>query len=149
MKTFHFGAGILATAFIGMFFVSTLGVEMLGSDQDVALVKHLIVTPGLFLLVPAIAVTAGTGFRLAKSRTTRLVETKKKRMPIIGLNGVLILIPCAVLLDHWASAGAFDTWFVSIQGLELLAGAVNLTLMGLNIRDGLRMSGRFRAVRQS
>jgi hypothetical protein len=34
--------------------------------------------------------------------------------------------------------------FYLVQGLELLAGAVNLALMGLNMRDGLKMSGRFR-----
>ena len=31
-----------------------------------------------------------------------------------------------------------------MQAIELVAGAVNLTLMGLNVRDGLRMSGRLR-----
>ena len=54
------------------------------------------------------------------------------------------VIPCAVFLNRWASAGTFDSTFYLVQGLELLAGAVNLTLMGLNIRDGLKMSGRFR-----
>jgi hypothetical protein len=45
-----------------------------------------------------------------------------------------------------AAAGAFDTSFYLLQAIELLAGAVNLSLMALNIRDGLRMSGRLRAV---
>jgi hypothetical protein len=31
-----------------------------------------------------------------------------------------------------------------VQGWEFLAGVINLGLMGLNIRDGLRMSGRLR-----
>jgi hypothetical protein len=34
-----------------------------------------------------------------------------------------------------------------VQVIELLAGAANLTLMGLNMRDGLRMSGRLRVGR--
>lgn len=38
----------------------------------------------------------------------------------------------------------FDSRFYLVQGLELLTGALNLTLMGLNIRDGLRLSGRLR-----
>jgi len=29
-----------------------------------------------------------------------------------------------------------------VQVIELIAGATNLTLMGLNVRDGLRLSGR-------
>ena len=35
--------------------------------------------------------------------------------------------------------------FTRIQGLELIAGATNLALMGLNIRDGLRLTGRIAA----
>lgn len=66
-------------------------------------------------------------------------------MPFIGANGVLVLIPCAIFLDSWVSSGAFDTTFYIVQGIELVAGATNLTLMSMNIRDGLRMSGRFRA----
>jgi len=31
-----------------------------------------------------------------------------------------------------------------VQGLELVAGAVNLTLMVMNIRDGLTLTGKFR-----
>jgi hypothetical protein len=62
----------------------------------------------------------------------------------IGVNGILVLIPCALALDHWASMGAFDTGFYVVQGVELIAGAVNLILMGMNMRDGLRLSGRLR-----
>lgn len=66
-------------------------------------------------------------------------------MPIIAANGILVLVPCAIVLAHWANAGAFDARFYLVQAIELLAGATNLALMGLNIRDGLRMSGRLRA----
>jgi hypothetical protein len=145
-KQAHFIAGLLATLTIATFFLSTVIVESFGSPEAVATVKALIVIPGLFILVPAIAATGGSGFFLSKSRQGRLVETKKRRMPIIAANGLLVLIPCAVFLNRWATAGTFDSTFYLVQGLELLAGAVNLTLMGLNIRDGLKMSGRFRAV---
>ena len=70
-----------------------------------------------------------------------------KRMPFIAANGLLILVPAAIFLDQWASAGAFDTKFYLVQAVELLAGAVNLTLMGLNMRDGLRLSGHVGADR--
>ena len=33
---------------------------------------------------------------------------------------------------------------IGLQALELAAGAANLSLMGLNIRDGLKLSGRLR-----
>ena len=109
------------------------------------MVKALIVMPGLFILVPAMAATGGSGVFLSRSRQGRLVEAKKRRMPFIAANGLLIMIPCAIFLDRWAVAGTFDTTFYAVQTLELLVGAVNLALMGMNIRDGMKMSGRFRA----
>jgi len=144
-KKAHFIAGLLATLTIATFFLSTVIVELFGSHEAVAIVKSLIVMPGLFILVPAIAATGGSGFALSKSRQGRLVDSKKKRMPFIAANGLLVLLPSAIFLDRWASAGSFDTAFYLVQSVELLAGAVNLTLMGLNIRDGIKMSGRFRA----
>lgn len=146
LKRVHFIAGLLATFTIATFFISTVIVELFGSHEAVAILKSLIVMPGLFILVPAIAATGGSGFALSKSRQGRLVDAKKKRMPLIAANGLLVLVPSAILLDRWASAGSFDTTFYLVQCAELLAGAVNLTLMGLNIRDGLKMSGRFRVV---
>lgn len=144
-KTIHLVAGVLAALTIATFVLSSIVVELFGSHEAVATVKALIVMPGLFILVPAIAATGGSGFAIAKSRKGRLVDAKKRRMPFIAANGLLVLLPCAIVLDRWASAGAFDTTFYMVQGMELLAGAVNLTLMGMNIRDGIRLSGRFGA----
>lgn len=140
----HRIAAITATLCIAAFFTSTVLVELFGSHEAVATIKSLIVMPGLLLLVPAIAVTGGTGFALSKSRKGRLVQAKKKRMPFIGANGVLVLIPCAIFLDRWATAGIFDVSFYLLQATELVAGAVNLFLMSMNIRDGLRISRQFR-----
>src|SRR3990172_5389456 len=140
-KKAHLIAGFLATLKIATFFISPALVELFGSHEAVAIVKSLIVLPGLFILVPAIAATGGSGFYLSKSRQGRLVDAKKKRMPFIAANGLLVLIPCAIFLNRWAAVGQFDTAFYAVQALELLAGAVNLTLMGLNIRDGMKMSG--------
>ena len=137
----HLTAAVIATLCIATFFTSSILVELLGTHESIATVKRLIVMPGLFILIPAIAMTGGTGFVLSNNRKGRLVENKKKRMPFIAANGILILLPAAIFLNQWASSGLFDTRFYIVQGLELLAGALNLTLMGMNIRDGLRMSG--------
>lgn len=139
----HLISGLLATLTIATFFLSTVVVELFGSHEAVAVIKRLIVTPGLFILVPAIAAAGGTGFVLSKSRKGRLVDAKKKRMPFIAANGLLVLLPSAIFLNRLSSAGAFEATFYVVQGVELLAGAVNLTLMGLNIRDGMKMTGRF------
>jgi len=144
-KRAHLFAGILASACIATFLLSTIFVELFGSRPSVANLKSLIVMPGLWILVPCIAIAGGSGFFLAKTRKGRIVDSKKKRMPIIAANGLLILVPCAIVLNRWAAAGSVDTTFWIVQAIELLAGATNLTLMGLNIRDGLRLSGRLRA----
>ena len=66
-------------------------------------------------------------------------------MPFIAANGLLVLVPCAIALNRWAAAGTFDSTFYIVQAIELIAGAINFVLMGLNVRDGLRMAGRLRA----
>ena len=140
--TIHLIAAIIATLCIATFFTATLLVEILGSQESIALVKTLIVVPGLFILIPAIAITGASGFALSKNSKGGLIENKKNRMPFIAANGLLILLPCAIFLDQWASAGSFDTTFFVVQGLELITGAINLMLMGKNMRDGLKLSGK-------
>ena len=142
LKHLHLIAGLLGTLSIAVFLLSTIIVELFGSPDMVAIVKSRIVMPGLFILVPAIAATGGSGFALSKSWKGRLIEAKKKRMPFIVGNGLLVLLPSALFLDRWASAGVFDSTFDLVQGVEILAGTANLILMGMNIRDGLRLSGR-------
>jgi hypothetical protein len=67
---------------------------------------------------------------------------EKKRMPFMGLNGLLVLLPAAIVLNEWAGDGLFDVRFYTLQGIELIAGAANLALMSMNIRDGFKMTGR-------
>ncbi len=138
----HLFGAIISTLCIGAFFTSSILVELFGSQEAIATVKHLIFCPGLFILVPAIAITGGTGFALSKNRKGKIVNDKKRRMPFIGANGILILIPSAIFLDQLAASGSFGTKFYLLQGLELLAGAVNLYLMISNMRDGLNMTGK-------
>jgi ferredoxin-NADP reductase len=94
------------------------------------------------LLLPALAVAGGSGFSLAGSVRAGLVGAKAKRMPVIAINGVLILIPAALFLASKARVGEFDAMFYAVQAIELIAGATNLALLGLNMRDGLKLTGR-------
>jgi hypothetical protein len=75
-----------------------------------------------------------------RARVTR----KKLRMPFIAGNGLVIQIPALLYLATLASRGEVGSLFDSIQTVELVADAVNLTLMSLNIRDGFRLTGRLR-----
>jgi hypothetical protein len=143
-KRAHLIAGILAPLCLVTFFLSTVLVELFGSHAAVAQLKALIVTPGLWIMIPAMAAAGGSGMFLGKARKGRLVEAKNQRMPFIAANGLLVLVPCAIVLNRWAAAGSFDASFYTVQAIELMAAAINFVLMGLNVRDGLRMAGRLR-----
>ena len=138
----HKIASLVATVCIATFFTSTVLVEVFGSEDMVAFVKSLIVMPGIFILIPAMAITGATGFALAKERKGRVVEAKRKRMPIIALIGMFILLPAAIYLNSWAAEGMFDTKFYILQAIELVAGAINLTLMIKSMKDGKKLAGK-------
>lgn len=142
MKTkIHAAAGIIGFLTILTFWSSTLLSEVFGSHETIAWIKGMILK-GMFILIPAMAIVGASGMALGKKNFHPLAKKKKKRMPIIGANGLLILVPAAFYLEAQAAAGIFDTWFYAVQGIELVAGATNLTLMGINIRDGLRITKR-------
>lgn len=140
----HRAAATVALFCIATFCTSTLLIEVLASHERVAALKSFILMPGIPILVLAMAITGGTGISLAKSRKGQLVEAKRKRMTFIAANGILILIPCAIFLDRFASAQTFDSAFYSFQTLEIIAEFIALTLMSANIRDGFKLSGRIR-----
>jgi len=142
----HKIGGALALALIAMFWGSTVVSELALDAATITAVKTAI-PYGFLLLVPALAVAGGSGLRLARGRRGGLIGTKLKRMPIIAANGLLVLMPAAFFLSSKAQAGDFDTIFYAVQALELVAGALNLTLLSLNMRDGLRMTMRRRSVR--
>lgn len=141
---FHRVVASVSFMCVAVFLIATVVVEIFGNYHAVSEVKSLIVFPGLFILVPCIAFTGASGVVLLRSRSGKLARQKKKRMPFIAANGILVLIPCALFLSHCAAAGNFDGYFYTAQGIELIAGTTNLILMGLNIRDGLIMNGRYR-----
>ena len=138
LHTLHRTAAITAFSLILAFFTSSLTVELWGDHQAIARVKQGIVY-GIGLLIPVMALTGITGAKLAPNARSGTIGSKKKRMPFIALNGLLVLMPAAVYLHYLASRGQFDTTFYLVQILELLAGFANLVLMSLNIRDGRRL----------
>lgn len=134
----HRFAALLAFVFIAAFMTATLIAELFLTHTNVAEVKQAIVY-ALFMLVPLLMITGGSGFALAKGRIAALISAKRRRMPLIALNGLLVLVPLAVFLNLKAAQGEFDAVFYSAQVIELVAGAANLWLIGLNTRDGLRL----------
>jgi len=140
--------GSIALLCIFSFWTSTLISEFFLSTAAIVTVKGAVLQ-AMWILIPAMVATGGSGFVLAKNRSGRLVESKKKRMPFIALNGLLVLLPAAFYLHSKVQAGAFDTSFYAVQAVELIAGATNLWLLSKNMYDGLKLTGRLRPKKQT
>jgi len=138
----HAAAAILTLLFLAAFWISTAVSELFLAAGAVAQVK-LAIAYALLGFVPVMMLTAASGFMMGGKGKHPLLQAKRGRMPFIAANGLLVLVPAAVFLAMRAQAGRFDGVFYAVQALELAAGAANLALIGLNIRDGLRL-GRLR-----
>ena len=136
----HLIAAILASLCITTFFTASLLSELFGSLQLVTQIKASILFPGLFILIPAMAITGITGNLLTKGKSNKLIRKKQFRMKLAAANGLLILLPSAIVLSSWAQAGQFDTDFYLLQALELIAGGCNLFLLGQNALAGRKLS---------
>jgi len=137
-------SGLIAFLTILTFWVSTVTSELFGSRDTIAQVKETIPW-GFLVLVPTLAATALSGMRLAGSSLDPRIAMKRRRMPIIAANGLLVLMPSAFYLAKLASLYDFGAWFYGVQAIELVAGTINLSLMSLNIRDGLHLTRRLKA----
>lgn len=137
-RILHRVTGLLSLIIILIFIISSVYVELNGNIIFIQKVKSLIVCPGLFILIPCLIITGAVGFRLAGQSKNVHILKKKKRMPFIALNGVIILIPCALYL-RYLSMQPLDSTFYLVQTLEICAGLINCVLIILNIRDGIRI----------
>jgi hypothetical protein len=137
----HAAAGAVALLTVSAFWLSTALVELFGNEAAIASVKTAILA-GMAVLIPAMAVAGASGFSLGKGWRSPAVQRKKARMKIIAANGLLILLPSAFFLAGRAEAGHFDLAFHVVQAVELATGALNVTLLSLNMRDGLSLRRR-------
>ncbi|GAA6192986.1 hypothetical protein [Phaeobacter sp. NW0010-22] len=148
MKTaIHATAGTLALATITTFWMSTVLSELFGSHDTITMVKTGVLY-GMALLIPAMATAGATGASLGKGWKLPQVANKSRRMKIIAANGLLILLPSAVFLALRAQSSQFDTLFYTVQVIELCAGLTNITLLSLNMRDGLALGKRRKAAKR-
>ena len=137
----HRFAAISALLLIMSFFTSTVMVELFAGYAATLAVKTYILY-GIALMVPMMATAGITGAKMAGKVKKGPLVSKKKRMPFIALNGLLILLPSAIYLQHLASIGQFDGTFYTVQAIELVAGFSNICLMLLNVRDGRKVTKR-------
>lgn len=139
----HATSGMFGLLIILTFFTATVVVEIGGDVVAIAAVKRAIAY-GLIALIPAMAAAGITGMKLGGDSGAPAIRVKQRRMRIIGANGAFVLVPCALALHLLAQADSFGTAFYVVQAVELIAGPVNIGLMALNVRDGLRLSGQLR-----
>lgn len=140
-RTIHIIAGSIALLTISIFWTSTILSEVFGSHDTITIVRTSVLWC-MLILIPAMATAGATGNILGKGWRLPEVVRKTKRMKIIAANGILILLPSAIFLAMRSQAGQFDTVFYAIQGVELIAGATNITLLSLNMKDGMALRTR-------
>ncbi|WP_369586657.1 hypothetical protein [Kingella oralis] len=122
--TIHAVACAAGLLFIATFWSNSLISELFYGHEQVRMVKQAIVY-ALMVFVPIMAVGGITNKKLQLPRSL---------MPKIALNGLLVLLPCAVWLNWMAQNNRFDALFYSIQAVELVAGAANLTMIAWHLR---------------
>ena len=138
----HALTGTLSLVIVVTFFTASAVALVLGDAALQHSVK-LAILWGLLGLVPCLAATGAAGASLTKKRRDKGTATKFLRMKAIAAIGIGILVPCAVYLGWRAVQGQGISY--PVQYLELVAGACNITLLTLNLRDGLKLRRMRRA----
>ncbi|MGC1040506.1 hypothetical protein WKH27_17210 [Pantoea agglomerans] len=106
-RRIHATASILSALFLATFWTSTIITELFLSATAVAEVKQLI-AHALLAFVPLMGLTAATGFSMGARVNHPLIKLKRRRTPVIGINGLFILVPSALFLWIRARAGQFE-----------------------------------------
>lgn len=141
----HMAASVAAISLITTFFISSTITEIFGGTGDIRVLRNGIVL-GLPLLIAFLAIAGLTGRHLANGSRSAIVRRKRRRLQLAGAVGLLVLVPCALILDHLVSTPAIDRTFIGLEIIELFFGAINLLLLVLNFRDGRRMTRHRRPV---
>ncbi|MEM7244328.1 MAG: FAD-dependent oxidoreductase [Acidobacteriota bacterium] len=146
-RVVHPAVSGMSLAVIVISWISTVAGELLGSRETVVMIKTAIPW-GLLVLVPALIGSGVSGALLAAGQARGAIGAKARRMPFIVANGLFVLVPSALFLAARARVGQFDHVFQAVQAVELVAGTINIILMGMSMRDGLR-AARWRSGRSS
>lgn len=140
--TAHFVATIIAGITIMTFFSLSLVAEIKGDIQFIKNVKAFILyaLPVMVIAMPMLKIT---GDKLAGKSINAIILAKKKRMKLMIVNGIG-LITLAVFLYFRSHFHEIDHVFFIAQIAEFGFGLGNLTLIVLNARSGLQLSGKLK-----
>ncbi|MHC5306773.1 hypothetical protein [Bartonella sp. LJL80] len=131
----HKVGATMTLVILSCFWLATLIAEAYGDQTYITAVK-VSIPWGFFILIPAIMMTGITGFKMSGNTKNQVIKAKKRRMPIIAFNGILILIPFALILRNMALNENFHALFWILQAIELIFGALNIILVIANMRAG-------------
>ncbi len=143
----HLAAAVGALALITTFLLSSTVTELIGTASDIHLMRQWIVF-GLPLLIGCLATAALSGRRLARNSRAAVIRRKQRRMQIVAAAGIVVLVPCALVLDDLTAGASAGGVVAALEISEILAGALNLTLLALNFRDGLSLTRPRRPARR-
>lgn len=143
-QNFHRIFGMAAMLLIFSFISLSLWAEITQNASNIFLVKRYIVfsIPILLIILPGAALS---GKKIAAKQDSFLIRRKARRMKYIAFNGC-ILIVLAIILCLKAEDRNFDFSFWLLQVFEFILGITNLILLGLMARDGMKISGRIKAI---
>ncbi|WP_430615241.1 hypothetical protein [Flavobacterium sp. JP2137] len=140
--TAHFIATIIVGMTIVTFFSLSLVAEIKGDIQFIKNVKTFILY-ALPVMVIAMPILKLTGDKLAGNSSNPIILAKKKRMKLMILNGAG-LMSLAVFLYYRSHFHTIDHVFFVAQIAEFGFGLCNLTLIVLNARSGMLLSGKLK-----
>ncbi|SNZ01176.1 hypothetical protein [Flagellimonas pacifica] len=138
----HIAATIIGTITISTFFILSLRAELVADKMQIKAVKTgiLYALPILVIAMPSLAIS---GKKLAGKSKHPIILKKLKRMKLVMINGI-ILISLVIFLYYRAIYKSIDNIFLYAQIAELIFGLSNLTLIGINIKSGLQLSGKLK-----
>jgi hypothetical protein len=137
----HLTAAVGAITVITAFLAVSAVTELAGSPGEIRAVRQGIML-ALPLLIACLATAGLTGRRLAGRSRSAVVRAKKLRLAAAAVVGLAVLVPCALFLAHLTAAHVAGPATTALEATELAFGSLNLSLLALNLRDGLRMRRR-------
>ncbi len=140
--TAHLIATIIAAITILVFFASSLIAEIKGDHEFIRTVKAFILY-ALPIMILAMPVLKLTGDKLAGKSKNPKVFAKAKRMKFVVVNGVG-LIALAIFLYYRSHYQTIDNIFLTAQIAEFALGLTNLSLIIINAKSGMELSGRIK-----
>ncbi|MFN8237274.1 MAG: hypothetical protein U0T77_03815 [Chitinophagales bacterium] len=142
LVTIHLIATIVAVLAISTFFTISLIAEIKGNDDFIRSVKAFILyaLPIMVLAMPTLKIT---GDKLAGKSKSPLVLAKIKRMKLVLVNG-MILISLAIFLYYRSHYQQIDNVFLIAQIAEFAFGLFNLSLIFMNAKAGMQLSGKLK-----